>query len=168
MVEPEKLVELLVFVSERPVSSEYMKNFIGNNEFDVPAAVKNLNAKYEAAGLSFRIEMIGDGYSFATLPEYDEHVTKFLKEFVKPRRLTRAAIEVLSIVAYKQPVKRQEIDSIRGAGSQDILKLLLEQDLISVSGREKGTGALMYKTTDKFLQTLGLASISELPKPEEL
>ncbi|MBI4243664.1 MAG: SMC-Scp complex subunit ScpB [Planctomycetes bacterium] len=170
MAEPtmESTLEALIFASDKPVTELELKTQMNNNELQLDPIIENLNKKYETGNFAFRISKVGRGYSFTALPEYGEIIKKFLNISIKYRKLTKASIEALSIIAYKQPVKRQEVESIRGSNTQDIIKLLLEQELITVSGREEGSGALLYKTSDKFLELVGISSLEELPKPEEL
>ena len=134
---------------------------------DVEQAVHQLNKKYEVNENSFRILRIANGYLFATVEGYAKYIGYLSSERSK-RRLSQAALETLSIIAYKQPVTKPELESIRGVNSDYILTTLLEKNLIAIIGRAETVGRpLLYGTTDDFLKYFGLNDLSDLPKPRE-
>lgn len=130
--------------------------------------IDELNGEYEESGRSFRIIEIAGGFQFATTKEYGEWVGLLSHDRAK-RRLSPAALETISIVAYRQPVTKPEIESIRGVNCDQVLVSLLERELITIVGRAESVGRpLLYGTTDAFLRAFGLNSLSDLPKLREL
>ena len=159
-------VEALLFASPQPLSDREIGRIIGRDKRKVAAIIEQLNQKYIEWGRSFRIEEFGDKYRFFTLPEFDRYI-KRLAEIPRPVKLSKAALEVLSIVAYKQPVVKSEIERIRGVNPDGVIRTLLERDLIEVRGRSDGPGRpLLYGTTRDFLEFFGISDLSELPIPD--
>ena len=170
------VIEALIFASEDSISaSELIKAIKGIDgediqisSSDVENCVEELNAKYETENLSVKIIKISNGFLFATKPEYANYVGYLSSEKSK-RRLSQAALETLAIIAYKQPITKPEIESIRGVNSDYMLNTLLEKDLITISGRAETIGRpLLYVTTNEFLKYFGLNNIGDLPKPREI
>jgi len=127
-----------------------------------------LNQKYSENGNAFRILKIANGYLYATLETYAKYVGYLSSERAK-RRLSQAALETLAIIAYKQPITKPELESIRGVNSDYILTTLLEKNLITIKGRAETVGRpLLYGTTEEFLKYFGLNNLTDLPKPREL
>jgi segregation and condensation protein B len=147
---------------KRPVS------LVDEAIFRVDAAVVELNTIYESTGRSFRIEAIAGGYRVLTLSRYAPDVAR-LRNAKVSSKLSRAAIETLAIVAYKQPMTRAELEAIRGVSCGEVLKSLLERRLITIKGRAEELGRpMLYGTTREFLDHFGLPSIKDLPTVEEL
>ena len=170
------IIEALIFSSDDPIpASEIVKAIKGIDgedieisASDVEKSVDNLNAKYKENKNAFKIIRIANGYLFATSEEYAKYVGYLSSEKTK-RRLSPAALETLSIVAYKQPITKPEVETIRGVNSDHIINSLLEKNLISIKGRAETIGRpLLYATTDEFLKYFGLNSLSDLPKPREI
>lgn len=161
-------IEALLIVSDRPISIGAIKEAIPDAQpQDIESALNELKSEYDT-GHAFSLEAVAGGYQLLTRSEYDDTIAK-LKKIEARKRLSRAALETLSIIAYKQPIKRADIESIRGVSSLDIIKGLMEMGLVAITGREDAPGApLLYGTTPKFLEVFGLKSLEELPKPEEL
>jgi segregation and condensation protein B len=158
--------EALLFASPQPLSDREIGRIIGRDRRKVAAIIEELNQKYVEWGRSFRIEKFGNRYRFFTLPEFDRYVSR-LADMPRPVKLSRAALEVLSIIAYKQPVVRSEIERIRGINPDGVLRTLLEKSLIEVRSRSDGPGRpLLYGTTRDFLEFFGISDLSELPLPE--
>ena len=131
-------------------------------------AVQHLNSLYEEQSRSFRIVEIAGGYQFATRPEYSEYVARLTKEKSR-RRLSGAALESLAIIAYKQPVSKVDVENIRGVNCDEVLKSLLEKNLITITGRAEAVGRpLLYGTTVDFLRHFGLHTLTDLPRPREI
>jgi segregation and condensation protein B len=131
-------------------------------------AVKLLNAQLEETVRPYRIIEIAGGYQFATRSEYSEYVARLFKEKSR-RRLSGASLETLAIIAYKQPVSKQDIENIRGVNCDEVLKSLLEKNLVTITGRAEAVGRpLLYGTTTEFLRHFGLPAIGDLPKPREI
>jgi len=135
---------------------------------EIEEAIDLLNKNYEEQNLSFRILRIANGYLFATTKDYSKYVGYLSSEKSK-RRLSQAAVETLSIIAYKQPITKPVIESIRGVNSDYILNTLLEKNLVTISGRAESVGRpLLYSTTEEFLKYFGLNKLIDLPKPREI
>jgi segregation and condensation protein B len=166
---PSGLIEALIFASPEPVSAQRLAEVVGDlKSEEVVALVAELNALYDHEGHSFRIVKAAGGYRFATLPEFGRWVKQLLAGTSRVR-LTRASLETLSLIAYRQPVSRADIESVRRVDADGVLKLLLDRRLIKIAGRGKGAGRpLLYGTTQEFLKHFGLDSLADLPQISEL
>lgn len=130
--------------------------------------VAALNAEYESSSRAFRIERIAGGLRVMTLPAFAPTLARFHKDR-QQTRLSKAAVETLAIIAYRQPITRAELESIRGVSCGEVLKSLIDRHLIGIRGRAEELGRpLLYGTTRQFLDHFGLASTADLPSPEEL
>jgi segregation and condensation protein B len=167
--EIKRIVEALIFASDSPVAENRIKSIVEELSISkIQKIVEELNADYEAHQNAFQIARIGGGYLFVTKPQFSKYIKKFFKGRSKSR-LSRAALESLAIVAFKQPISRPEIDAIRGVNSDGVVRNLLERNLIYISGRSENLGRpLLYSTTPEFLQYVGVNDISDLPKPKEI
>ena len=161
------VVETLVFAAEAPLAVSRLAELTGRSAAAVRAAVDALNRRYEAGGHTFRIHRVAQGYQFYTVPEFAEWVrTMYKRQFIQ--RLTKPSLEVLAIVAYKQPVTRPEIEKLRGVDCSGPLLTLLERRLIATAGRARRPGSpFLYRTTREFLRYFGLAELEDLPPLEE-
>ncbi len=159
-----RLAEAMIFASERPVPVERLQSFLPPG-LRAEAVLTLLRARY--AGRGVELTEIGGGYAFRTAPDLASVLTKVVEA---PRRLPRAAMEALAIVAYHQPVTRTEIEEIRGASlSQATLEALLEHGLIAPRGRKEVPGRpVLWGTTPRFLEQFGLRALTDLPRREEL
>ena len=170
------VIEALIFSSDEPLqTSEIIRAIKGIDgedieitTDDISKAVEILNVNYSSQNNSFRIVGIANGYTFATTEENAKYVG-FLSSEKAKRRLSQAALETLAIIAYKQPVTKPELETIRGVNSDYILNTLLEKNLITIKGRAETVGRpLLYGTTNEFLKYFGLNNLSDLPKPREI
>src|SRR3989339_1301946 len=170
------VIEAIIFSSDEPIpESEIIKAIkaIDGDETemsqeDVQKAVDELNLFYVANGSAVNIVKIADGFLHATKPEYAKYVGYISSEKSK-RRLSQAALETLSIIAYKQPITKPDLETIRGVNSDHIISTLLEKNLITIKGRAESIGRpLLYITTNEFLKYFGLNNLSDLPKPREI
>jgi segregation and condensation protein B len=170
------VIEALIFSSDDSLSAEEIIHSIKSidgeeielSKDDVDGLVDLLNQKYSENGNAFRILKIANGYLYATLETYAKYVGYLSSERAK-RRLSQAALETLAIIAYKQPITKPELESIRGVNSDYILTTLLEKNLITIKGRAETVGRpLLYGTTEEFLKYFGLNNLTDLPKPREL
>lgn len=168
-VEPVQVVEALLFASDGPLSAGRLAELVGaGTPTQIRKHIKALNEKYESAGLSFRIEEVAGGFRMLTTPVFRTWLVKLNKQR-QQTRLSGAALETLSIVAYKQPIIRAEIDAIRGVSSSEALNRLREMGLVKIVGRAELVGRpMLYGTTKKFLDVFGLASLDDLPPLEAL
>lgn len=170
------IIESLIFASDEPISAsdiiKAVKEIDGNDvditPSDIDRTALDLNEKYSNDEASFKILAISEGYIFGTKPEYAKYVG-FLSTEKSKRRLSQAALETLAIIAYKQPITKPEIESIRGVNSDYMINTLLEKNLITIKGRAETIGRpLLYATTPEFLLYFGINKISDLPKPREI
>ena len=163
------IIEALLFSSESPLSAAKLAEMVdGYTPSKIRKHIDALNVKYAAAGLTFRIEPIARGYQMMTLPEYHEHLNK-LNAHRQETRLSGAALETLSIIAYKQPIIRADVEAIRGVASGEVVSRLREMGLVRILGRADIVGRpLLYGTTKKFLDVFGLADLDDLPSMEAL
>jgi segregation and condensation protein B len=157
-------IEALLFASDGPLSlARLRKMFPEQGATELQAALAELEQEYTAAGHAFTVVEFGGGWQIATRPEFAPLVEKLLKTR-KYTRLSRAGLEVLAIIAYRQPITRLEIDEIRGVQSSGALATLQERNLVTVVGRSEAVGhPLLYGTTREFLSYLGLKGLSQLP-----
>jgi segregation and condensation protein B len=164
-----QIIEALLFASDAPLSAEDLAR--GEEDMDpaaVERAVAELRAEYEAHGRSFQIYDIAGGYQLLTRPEFSPHLERF-ETVPRSSRLSSASLEVLAIIAYRQPIGRSEVEEIRGVGSAHVLRNLQELGLIDVVARGEGLGRpLLYGTAQRFLDHFGFASLEDLPRPDEL
>ena len=164
------IIEAILFASDEPVSDDRLADAAGEDVTvgAVRGAVGELQSDYAAAGRGFTIEEIAGGWQLLTRPEFNKYLRKLVKARLEAR-FTQAALETLSIIAYKQPVTRAEVEDIRGVACGDMIRTLMEKGLVRVAGRSEGLGrALLYGTTKKFLQAFGLGSLKDLPDAKQL
>ncbi len=162
-------VESLIFASDTSISIDEIK-YILDTDQEVPVDMENIReciqeliAKYNSEEYSFGIVEISNGYSFMTKREYHQTVGTYLKS-LNTKKLSRAALETLAIIAYKQPATKAEIEQIRGVNSDYTIQKLLEKNLIEIEGRDDGPGrALIYSTSKYFMDYFGLKSMTDLP-----
>lgn len=162
------LLEGILFASTEPVGTEQLSAFLGIEEEEILAELIALQKTYEKDHHGFRLVRHEKDFRFSTKPEYGEDVALFLAK--KRPQLSNAALEVLSIAAYNQPVTKPYISQIRGVASSEIVEALEEKGLLQEDGRLDLPGRPMsYVTTDKFLTVFGLDSLADLPplNPED-
>ncbi len=162
------ILEALLYASPDPVGLEELKEAFGaDRAAEVEEALAGLLEEYGAEGRGLAIERVAGGYRIATRPE----LAGVLREFVKRRnraRLSRAALETLALVAYRQPVTAPEIEAVRGVNPSSILRSLLERRMLRILGRKRVVGKpFLYGTTPEFLEHFGLNSLDDLPSLEE-
>jgi len=164
--EEAQALEAVLFVSDGPVSAENIKSVLeGMENSNIPSIVEEINEKLEGHALC--IVEIAEGYQLRTKPEHVETIKRFHK-LERSTRLSHAALEVLSIIAYKQPITRQEVEDIRGVDSSGVIGKLLDKTLIKTMGRKKVPGKPMtFGTTKKFLEYFGLVKLSDMPMLKE-
>jgi segregation and condensation protein B len=167
--EQKKIVEALLFAADFPVAVSRIKALVEGLEREgLVELVGELNREYEEQGRSFWIQEVAGGYQMATRPRF----ARWVKELYKGRRLarlTQPALETLAIIAYRQPVGRPDIETIRGVNSDSVIATLLERNLITVVGKDTRVGRpILYGTTPEFLRYFGLKDLSGLPPLSEL
>lgn len=157
----EARLEALLFVSAAPVPAPRLSETLGASPSEIEQALAQLDRQLEGRGL--RLQRYRGGFSLTTAPQAAADVGRLL-DLESTVHLTRAALETLSIVAYRQPATRPTIDSIRGVNSEASLHTLIRYGLVEESGRSEGPGRpILYVTTQDFLQHFGLRSLADLP-----
>ena len=133
----------------------------------IESAIYELRKKYNQDDFSFALEHLAGGYLFLTKPAYQSSISILLRQ-QSQKRLSTAQLETLSIVAYKQPITKGEIEQIRGVNSDYSVQKLLEKELIEIKGKSEGVGKpLIYGTSEKFMEYFGINSIQDLPQPKD-
>lgn len=162
------IIEAFLFASDKPITANEIHSWLPDVTLpDVRHSLEELLTDYDTMGRSFSLKQVAWGYQFRTKAEYAPYVLQMLK--TSPARLSRAAFETLAIIAYKQPILRQEIERLRGVDVGGILRTLLEKDLIRIMGRKNLPGKpLIYGTTKRFLEVFDLENINSLPKLKEI
>jgi segregation and condensation protein B len=161
-------LEALLLTTHHPLTPVRLNELLGAGSTSaIRAAVQTLNESYEQSGRSFRIEQVAGGYQILTLPEHGEALRR-LHQKEADAKLTKAALETMSIIAYKQPILRADIEAIRGVACGETIRSLMEKHLVKIAGRAEEPGRpILYGTTKRFLELFGLNSLKDLPKPEE-
>ena len=162
-------VEAVLFTTDSPLTAAKICDITQtSSQATVRKTIEQLNERYEQTGASFRIKPIAGGFQMQTLPEYDDLLSR-LHQSRKDTRLSHAAIETLAIIAYRQPILRVDVEAIRGVACGEVLRGLIDKQLVKVAGRAEVLGRpMLYGTTKRFLEIFGLASIDDLPNVEEL
>ena len=156
-----RAIECILFAAGEPVPLKRLAEVLDVPPETAAAAVRDLEALLHDRGL--QVIKLAGGYALATRPEFAEYVSKLRQR--PPERLSAAAVEVLAIVAYRQPVTKPEIDQIRGVDSSSALRSLLAKRMIAIKGRKRAPGRpALYVTTEHFLRAFGLNDLSELPE----
>ncbi|MEE8340564.1 MAG: SMC-Scp complex subunit ScpB [Candidatus Neomarinimicrobiota bacterium] len=168
-----QIVESLLFASPEPLTQTQLNSIFEADMVDpelinLEIIINDLQETYDKNDNAFTIAKVAGGFQIVSRAEYAVFIRRLLKKSGR-LMLTNASLETLSIVAYRQPVNRFEIESIRGVDSSGVLKTLLAKNLIKIKGRDSGPGRpLLYNTTDKYLEYFGLSNLSEMPKLSEL
>jgi segregation and condensation protein B len=162
-------VEAVLIAADEPLSVRRLVTIAGlRDAAEARRLVKRLQEFYDRDGTAFRVEEIAGGFQLLSRPEYHRWLAR-LRRGGQEVKLTGAARETLAIVAYRQPIMRADIESIRGVHSGEVLRLLMEKGLIRIAGRHESLGRpVLYGTTKKFLQVFGLRSLKDLPTQEKL
>ena len=161
------IIENLLLASDQPVSPDLLyQTFLGrSSKEDLKAVLKELQEDYQSKNL--QIVEVAEGYQLCTRSEYSDWIRKLLK-LDKSFKLSRAGLDALAIIAYKQPLTRAEVDEIRGVDSSGVVRTLLEKKIICPAGRKNVPGKpMMFRTTQKFLEYFGLRDLSEMPTLED-
>ncbi len=162
------VVEAILFAADEPVGVRKIVEIINAGGVkEVKKHIRTLNKKYRKMDCAFRIEELAGGYQMLTLSAYNPWLSKLIK-VRSESKLTAAAMETLAIIAYKQPIMRVEIENVRGVAAGEMIRQLIEKGLVKITGRAEELGRpLLYGTTQKFLDIFGLATIKDLPQPED-
>ena len=162
------IIESLLFVSEEPLAIDHMKRILGfEDKNEIRTALQELSDEYEARKGGFFLREVAGGYQMRSRPEYNKWIKRLLNPH--PVRLSRAALETLAVIAYKQPIMRSDIEHIRGVDCGGIIRMLLKRKLVRVLGRKEIPGRpLIYATTKQFLEVFDLKDLKDLPSPKEI
>jgi segregation and condensation protein B len=161
--------EAVLFIASEPLTSRKLCQYANLADgTQVRTLVRRLNELYDAAGRAFRVERLAGGYQLLTRPKHAGWLRRL--EHVPPEtRLSAPTLETLAVIAYRQPVPRADIEAIRGVNCGEILRQLMERDLVRISGRSEQLGRpYLYSTTRRFLQLFGLVNLEELPRRDVL
>lgn len=170
----DKYIEAIIFAGENATTLAEIKDCLNLtfgweiSDEELEQALSSLIEKYQTEAYSFEIRKSGGGYQFFSKKEFASLINNFLNQKAK-KKLSRAALETLSIIAYKQPISKTEIEQIRGVNCDYTIQKLLEKDLITITGRANGPGKpLLYGTSEVFMDYFGINSPADLPKLKEI
>lgn len=155
-------VEALLLIADEPMSAEDLGTVLNRPTDEVTAVVEDLQSHYATSGRGFTIRRESGGWRFVTAADCTELVTRFVKDG-QSARLSQAALETLAVVAYRQPVARGRVSAIRAVNVDGVMKTLVTRGLVTEVGHDAESGAVLYATTEYFLQRLGISSLDELP-----
>jgi segregation and condensation protein B len=161
------LIEALLLSTHHPLTAGRLAELLDlDTTKSVRKAIKALNDQYESGGRAFRVEQVAGGYQILTLPEFGDALKK-LHQKEADAKLTKAALETLAIIAYKQPILRADVEAIRGCACGETIRSLMEKHLVKIAGRAEEPGRpILYGTTKRFLELFGLNNLRDLPQPE--
>lgn len=167
-------IEALIFCSPSPIKLADIKACLSEMfnadipEEDIMGAIQRLEEKFQSDEYSFQLFKAAGGYQFLTKPAYQASISILLKQQSK-KRLSTSAMETLSIIAYKQPISKTEIENIRGVNCDYAVQKLLDKGLIEITGKADSIGRpMLYGTTVKFMEYFGISDLTELPVPKEV
>jgi segregation and condensation protein B len=155
-------VEAVLMVVEEPVTEMALASALGLPVDRVGQLLRELADEYDQAGRGFELRHVAGGWRVYSRPEYAGAVERFVLDG-QTARLTQAALETLSIVAYRQPISRARVGAVRGVNVDAVMRTLLTRGLVTEAGHDGETGAVLYRTTDYFLHRIGLTNLDELP-----
>jgi segregation and condensation protein B len=163
VVELRPALEAILMVSDEPLDAVRLASVVGHPVADVEEALATLAAEYAEQGRGFDLRSVAGGWRFYSRPEFAAVVESFVLDG-QQARLTQAALETLSVVAYKQPVSRARVSAIRGVNVDGVMRTLLTRGLVEEAGQDEQSGANLYRTTSYFLERIGITSLDELPE----
>ena len=156
-------LEAVLMVADQPLSASALATAVDHPLIEVEAALGALAAEYTEQGRGFELRNVAGGWRFYTREEYAAVVEAHVLEG-QQARLTQAALETLAVVAYKQPVSRARVSAIRGVNVDGVMRTLLTRGLVEEAGQDESSGAHLYRTTNYFLERIGVTSLDELPE----
>ncbi len=169
----EQYIEALIFASQQALSIKEITDAIKVtfeyklSKEDLEKNIELITAKYQQEAFAMQLMPIAGGYMFMSKPQYHKIIGDYLRQNER-KKLSKAALETLAIIAYKQPITKSEMEAIRGVGCDYTVQKLLEKELVEITGRHEGPGRpLLYGTTVKFLNHFGIKDTTELPKLKE-
>lgn len=165
--ETKSILECLLFVTKEPLTVKTMAQILELPESDIKVLLAELMADYNDFGRGINIQIVANGFQMFTRPEFANYIEKLYKP-QNSYGLSKAALETLAIIAYKQPITRAEVEAIRGVKVDSAIGTLVEKNLVREAGRKEGPGRpILFGTTPAFLRYFGLSDLSELPDMEE-
>ena len=166
-----KIIETVLLACDTPISLSLIKRIIGDldiNDKEIIEIITAINDDNKKNDKGIYVDSISNAYQIRTLPEFHKYI-QIAKNNYSNYKLSKAAFEVLSIISFKQPISKSEIENIRGVDCSGLIRKLLEKKIIKIKGRDKKIGkALLYSTTPLFLEIFGLNNINDLPKITEI
>lgn len=156
-------LEAVLMVVDEPATEEHLAKVLERPRRAVAKALRELADDYTREGRGFDLRLVAGGWRFYTRPAFAPAVEKFVLDG-QHARLTQAALETLAVVAYRQPVSRSRVSAVRGVNCDGVMRTLLQRGLVDEGGTEPETGAILYRTTNYFLERMGLRSLDELPE----
>ena len=166
--ERKALLEAIIYVADEPITVDQLAAGLDWPKAEIEGLIGELVAERQSPERGVEVRAVAGGYKMSTKPEHHEAVRRFVKTLRPPLKLSIAALETLSVIAYKQPVTLPEIQEIRGVSAAGVIRTLLDRKLITTAGRKQVIGRpILYKTTREFLMQFGLNEVSELPSLKE-
>jgi segregation and condensation protein B len=156
-------LEAVLMVVDEPATVEHLAKILQRPKRRIADALRELADEYTVQGRGFELRLIAGGWRFYSRPEYAPAVEGFVLDG-QQARLTQAALETLAVVAYRQPVSRSRVSMVRGVNCDGVMRTLLQRGLVEEAGTEPETGAILYVTTNYFLERMGLRGLDELPE----
>ncbi|WP_217238784.1 SMC-Scp complex subunit ScpB [Streptomyces sp. AC555_RSS877] len=156
-------LEAVLMVVDEPATEEHLAKILQRPRRQIGDALRELADEYTVQGRGFELRLIAGGWRFYSRPEYAAAVEGFVLDG-QQARLTQAALETLAVVAYRQPVSRSRVSAVRGVNCDGVMRTLLQRGLVEEAGTEPETGAILYTTTNYFLERMGLRGLDELPE----
>ncbi|MCF3963224.1 SMC-Scp complex subunit ScpB [Streptomyces fuscigenes] len=156
-------LEAVLMVVDEPATEEHLAKVLGRPPRAVADALRALADEYTATGRGFELRLVAGGWRFYSRAAYAAAVEGFVLDG-QHARLTQAALETLAVVAYRQPVSRSRVSAVRGVNCDGVMRTLLQRGLVEEAGAEAETGAILYRTTNYFLERMGLRGLGELPE----
>ncbi|MEU6385458.1 SMC-Scp complex subunit ScpB [Streptomyces bauhiniae] len=156
-------LEAVLMVVDEPATEEHLARVLQRPRRRIAEALRELADDYTAQGRGFELRFVAGGWRFYTRPAYAPAVERLALEG-QTARLTQAALETLAVVAYRQPVGRSRVSAVRGVNCDGVMRTLLQRGLVAEAGTEPETGAILYVTTNYFLERMGLRGLDELPE----
>ncbi len=156
-------LEAVLMVADQPLDDITLATAVGYPVSEVSEAIAALAEEYDESGRGFELRNVAGGWRYYTREDFAPVVERFVLEG-QQARLTQAALETLAVVAYKQPVSRSRVSAIRGVNVDGVIRTLLNRGLVEEAGTDRETGAHLYRTSNYFLERIGVASIEELPE----
>jgi segregation and condensation protein B len=156
-------LEAVLMVVDEPATEEHLAKILERPRRQIADALRALADEYTVQGRGFELRLIAGGWRFYSRPDFASAVERFVLDG-QQARLTQAALETLAVVAYRRPVSRSRVSAVRGVNCDGVMRTLLQRGLVEEAGTEPETGAILYTTTNYFLERMGLRGLDELPE----